>query len=154
DPGGPGRPCYDKLTWLQVMLDRTWAALQRRCRHLPSPLGGADSWFGDSGLIEHIATSWQGTLLVEGKTSYVFSLPDGRPVKGRELAGSGTWPGRGVGHMPGGTVCPADSDQPHLWCGHRGHCGGGRRGALLPAVPGDDDLGTPSDPGLEAAELD
>ena len=35
DPAGPGRPCRDKLTWLQVMLDRTWAAIQRRCRQLP-----------------------------------------------------------------------------------------------------------------------
>jgi len=101
DPGGPGRPCYDKLTWLQVMLDRTWAALQRRCRHLPSPLVVADSWFGDSGLIEHIATSWQGTLLVEGKTSYVFSLPDGRQVKGRDLVSSANWPWRESLHLPG-----------------------------------------------------
>jgi len=27
---GPGHPCRDTLTWLQVMLDRTWAVLQRR----------------------------------------------------------------------------------------------------------------------------
>lgn len=37
DPVGPGRPCRDKLTWLQIMLDRAWAALQRRCRGLPPP---------------------------------------------------------------------------------------------------------------------
>ena len=37
DPVGPGRPCRDKLTWLQVMLDRSWASLQRRCRGLPPP---------------------------------------------------------------------------------------------------------------------
>jgi len=28
DPVGPGRPCRDKLTWLQVTLDRTWGAIQ------------------------------------------------------------------------------------------------------------------------------
>src|SRR5262249_38310339 len=38
DPAGPGGPCRDKLTWLQVMLDRTWTALPRRCRRLPPPL--------------------------------------------------------------------------------------------------------------------
>jgi hypothetical protein len=46
DPPGPGRPCRDKLTRLQVMLDRTWAALQRRRLQLPPPLVVADSWFG------------------------------------------------------------------------------------------------------------
>jgi hypothetical protein len=43
DPPGLGRPCRDKLTWLQVMLDRTWAALQRRRLQLPPPLVVADS---------------------------------------------------------------------------------------------------------------
>ena len=41
DPVGPGRPCRDKLTWLQVMLDRTWTAWQRLGR-LPAPLIVAD----------------------------------------------------------------------------------------------------------------
>src|SRR5262245_54466285 len=30
DPVGLGRPCHDKLTGLQVMVERTWGALQRR----------------------------------------------------------------------------------------------------------------------------
>src|SRR5215510_9105536 len=76
DPVGPGGPCRDKLTWLRVMLDRTWAALPRRCRRLPSPLVVADSWFGDSKAMAHVATNLQGTLLVEGKSRYVFQLPD------------------------------------------------------------------------------
>jgi hypothetical protein len=46
DPPGHGWPCRDKLTWLQLMLDRTWAALQRRRLQLPPPLVVADSWFG------------------------------------------------------------------------------------------------------------
>jgi len=37
DPVGPGHPCRDKLTWLRVMLDRTWAAWQRRRLRLPVP---------------------------------------------------------------------------------------------------------------------
>ena len=42
NPVGPGRPCRDQVTWLQVMLDRTWAVPQRRCRRLPAPLVVAD----------------------------------------------------------------------------------------------------------------
>jgi hypothetical protein len=38
DPPGPRGPCRAKLTWLQVKLDRTWAALCRWCRRLPPPL--------------------------------------------------------------------------------------------------------------------
>jgi hypothetical protein len=37
DPVGPGRPCHDKLTWLQIMVERTWVALQRRRLSLPAP---------------------------------------------------------------------------------------------------------------------
>jgi hypothetical protein len=85
DPPGLGRPCRDKLTWLQIMLDRTWTALHRRCRPLPAPLVVAESWCGDSGLRAHVATVQRGTLLVEGKRCSVFSLPDGRRVQGRDL---------------------------------------------------------------------
>ena len=85
DPVGPGRPCRDQLTWLQVMLDRTWAVLQRRCRRLPAPLVVADSWLGDSALLAHIQMHQQGTVVVEGKRRYVFVRPDGRRVKGQEL---------------------------------------------------------------------
>lgn len=85
DPEGPGRPCRDKLTWLEVMLDRTLTALQPPGLRLPAPLVGADSWFGDSGLLGHVETASQGTVVVEGKSSYVFHLPDGRRVKGQAL---------------------------------------------------------------------
>jgi hypothetical protein len=101
DPIGPGGPCRDKLTWLQVMLDRTWAALRRRCWRLPAPLVVADSWFGDSGLMTHVALSQQGTLVVEGKTSYVFHLPDGRCVKGKDLLTRVDWAWHDSAQLPG-----------------------------------------------------
>jgi hypothetical protein len=100
NPAGPGGPCRDKLTWLQVMLDRTWAALHRRCRRLPPPLIIADSWFGDSKLLAHVATCHGGTLVVEGKSAYVFQLPDGRQVKGRDFRTDSHWPWRESEHGP------------------------------------------------------
>ncbi len=101
DPVGPGGPCRDKLRWLQVMLDRTWTALQRRCRRLPPPLVVADSWFGDSKVLEHVATSEQGTLLVEGKRSYVFRLPDGRRTTGQDWLTRNDWPWHDSAQLPG-----------------------------------------------------
>jgi hypothetical protein len=101
DPMGPGRPCRDKLTWLQVMLDRSWASLQRRCRGLPAPLVVADSWFGDSALLVHLQTHQQGTLVVEGKRRYVFALADGRRVKGEDLLTQPDWPWRDSPQVPG-----------------------------------------------------
>ena len=94
DPVGPGRPGRDKLTWLQVMLDRTWAVLQRQCRGLPAPLVVADSWFGDSALLGHVHTHQQGTLVVEGKRRSVFSLPEARRVTGEDLRTRLDWPWR------------------------------------------------------------
>jgi Transposase DDE domain len=101
DPEGPGGPCRDKLTWLRVMLDRTWVAVHRRCHRLPPPLIIADSWFGESGLMQHVTTSQQGLLVVEGKTSYSFQLPNGRQVKGQELLTGIDWPWRQSGQVPG-----------------------------------------------------
>ena len=57
DPTGPGGPCRDKLTWLQVMLDWTWTALQRRVSAAAAAPGDADSRFGDSGLMAHVAAA-------------------------------------------------------------------------------------------------
>jgi hypothetical protein len=94
DPIGPGHPCRDKLTWLQVMLDRTWLVLHRRCRELPAPLVVADSWCGDSALLAHIHIHQQGTVLVEGKRRYVFVRPDGRRVTGADLRTRPDWPWR------------------------------------------------------------
>ena len=101
DPVGPGGPCRDQLTWLQVMRDRTWVALRRRCRRLPPPLVVADSWLGDSPWRVHVATHPQGTLLVEGKRTYVFSCPDGRRVTGQALRSRVDWPWHDSAQLPG-----------------------------------------------------
>ena len=61
-----------------------------RCRAAP-PLVVADSWFGYSKLMRHVATIHQGTFLVEGKSTYVFDLPDGWQVKGYDLQQQGDW---------------------------------------------------------------
>jgi hypothetical protein len=68
DPPGPGAPCRDTRHWVQVMLDGRIAALRRRGVHLPPPIVVADSWFSDSKLMRYVATTHQGTFLVEGKS--------------------------------------------------------------------------------------
>lgn len=100
DPTGPGGPCRDKRTWLHVMLDRTWAARQRLRRQLPAPLVVADRWFGDSKLLAHVALHQRGTRLVEGKSTYVFHLRDGRRVTGRALLSRVDWPWRDSPQVP------------------------------------------------------
>jgi hypothetical protein len=92
DPTGPGAPCRDKLSWVAVMLDERLAALGRHGLELPAPLVVADSWFSDSKLMRHVRSQHQGTLLVEGKNSYVFTLLDGRRVTGRDLVTRRDWP--------------------------------------------------------------
>jgi hypothetical protein len=101
DPIGPGAPCRDKLHWMQGMLDGRVAAFRRRGVALPPPLVVADSWFGDSKLMRHLARTHEGTLLVEGKSTYVFTLPDGRQVKGSDLQQSSDWPWRESPQVPG-----------------------------------------------------
>ena len=101
DPTGPGGPCRDKLHWLQGMLDECVAAFHRRGVDLPPPLVVADSWFSDSKLMRHVATTHQGTFLVEGKRTYVFELPDGRQVKGEDLQHRRDWPWRHSPQVPG-----------------------------------------------------
>ena len=86
DPTGPGAPCRDKLHWMQGMLDGRVAAFRRRGVALPPPMVVADSWFSDSKLMRHLARTHEGTLLVEGKSTYVFTLPDGRQVKGTDFS--------------------------------------------------------------------
>jgi hypothetical protein len=73
------------------MLDGRVAAFSRHGVVLPPPLVVVGSWFGDSKLMRHVTTH-EGTLLVEGKTTYVFALPDGRQVKGHDLQKPGDWP--------------------------------------------------------------
>jgi DDE superfamily endonuclease len=101
DPTGAGAPCRDKLHWVQVMLDGRVAAFRRHGVALPPPILVADSWFGDSKLMRHVVTTHQGTLLVEGKSTYVFALPDGRQVKGDDLQHQRDWPWRDSPQVPG-----------------------------------------------------
>jgi hypothetical protein len=101
DPQGPGAPCCDKLRWVQGMLDGRLAAFRRRGVALPPPMVVADSWFSDSKLMRHVATTHQGTFLVEGKSTYTFALPDGRQVKGSDLQHQHEWPWRHSEQVPG-----------------------------------------------------
>jgi hypothetical protein len=101
DPIGPGAPCRDKLHWVQSMLDGRVAAFRRRGVDLPPPMVVADSWFSDSKLMNHVARMHQGTFLVEGKSSYVFELADGRQVKGEDLQQQREWPWRDSPQIPG-----------------------------------------------------
>jgi hypothetical protein len=101
DPPGPGAPCRDKLCWVQSMLDGRVAAFRRRGVELPPPMVVADSWFSDSKLMCHVATTHQGTVLVEGKSTHVFALPDGRQVKGEDLQQQRDWPWRHSEQVPG-----------------------------------------------------
>lgn len=101
DPKGPGARCRNKLGWAQVMLDQNLAALARRGLNLPAPLAVADSWFSDSKLMRHVRDAHQGVLLVQGKSTYVFTLPDGQKVKGRDLVKGDKWPWRQSLEAPG-----------------------------------------------------
>jgi hypothetical protein len=101
DPAGPGAPCRDKLHWVQSMLDGRMAAFRRRGVELPPPMVVADSWFSDSKLMRQVATTHEGTFLVEGKSTYVFELPDGRQVKGGDLQTQSDWPWRQSPQVPG-----------------------------------------------------
>jgi hypothetical protein len=101
DPTGPGAPCRDKLHWLQSMLDGRVAAFRRRGIELPPPVVVADSWFSDSKLMRHVATTHQGPFLVEGKSTYTFALPDGRQVKGSDMQQHRDWPWQHSEQVPG-----------------------------------------------------
>jgi hypothetical protein len=92
DPTGPGAPCRDKPHWVQGMVDERLGALRKRGVALPPPMVLADSWFSDSKLMRHVATTHQGTLLVEGKSTYAFALPDGRQIKREDLQHQRAWP--------------------------------------------------------------
>jgi hypothetical protein len=102
DPVGAGAPCRDKLSWARTMLDERLAALRNRGLALPPPIITGDSWFGDSKLMMDAHQHHQGTLLVEGKTTYSFRLADGRQVKGHDLI-EGAWRWRAHPWEPG--VC-------------------------------------------------
>jgi len=101
NPKGPGRRCQDKLVLTQHMLDERLAACAKRGVTLPAPMVVADSWFSDSKLMRHVANAHQGTLLVQGKRSYTFTLEDGRKVKGSDLVKADNWSWQQSLHAPG-----------------------------------------------------
>ena len=90
DPVGAGAPCRDKLCWARMMLDERLAALRNRGLLLPPPIVTGDSWFGDSKWMPQVCQQHQGTVLVEGKATYRFTLADGRQVHGHDLL-EGPW---------------------------------------------------------------
>ena len=101
NPTGPGARCRTKLAWTQVMLDQTLAALARRGLPLPPLMAAADSWFSDSKWMRHVHDAHQGTLLVQGKSTYAFRLDDGRKVTGGDLVNDDDWPWRQSLDAPG-----------------------------------------------------
>lgn len=101
DPVGPGAPCRDKLSWARVMLDERMAALRRHGLEVPAPIMVADSWFSDSKLMQPVGETHQGTLLVEGKQSYTFTLANGHKVKGHDLIEGTRWQWRQSPWEPG-----------------------------------------------------
>jgi hypothetical protein len=85
DPEGAGRPCLNKLEWTAKMLDRNLEAFEQRGLELPPPLVAADAWFADSHLMKHVRERWKGTLLVEGKSNFVFELDEQRRLDAKSL---------------------------------------------------------------------
>jgi len=61
----------------------------------------ADRWFSDSKFMRYVAKAHQGTLLVQGKRSYIFTLEDGRKVKGADLVKTDNWSWQRSLHAPG-----------------------------------------------------
>jgi len=109
DPAGP---CRNKLTWLQVMRDRTWAAVHRRGRRLLPPLVLADRWLGDSRLLAPVANGQHGTLAVAGKTSSVLHLSDGGRLQGSDLLTREAWRWRDSPQLPGGRYARRTATRP------------------------------------------
>lgn len=100
-PKGPGARCQDKLQLTRKMLDERLAAFAKRGVTLPPPMVVADSWFSDSKLMRWVADAHQGTLLVQGKSHYAFTLEDGRRVKGSDLVKADNWTWKHSLHAPG-----------------------------------------------------
>src|SRR5260370_16934938 len=61
----------------------------------------ADRWFSDYKFMRYVAKAHQGTLLVQGKRSYIFTLEDGRKVKGADLVKTDNWSWQQSLHAPG-----------------------------------------------------
>jgi len=64
----------------------------------PAPGGGR--WVGDSQTMAQVAIHPRGSLVVEGKHTDVFHLPDGRRMTGQELLRRADWPWRDCLQLP------------------------------------------------------
>jgi hypothetical protein len=89
-PQGPGAPCRDKLYWTRTRIDDRLAAFRHRGLALPPPMITGARWFSDSKLMPYVHQQQQGTLLVEGTTTYCFAFAAGRHVHGYDLI-EGPW---------------------------------------------------------------
>ena len=92
--------------------------------------------------------------MVEGKRTYVFQLPDGRRVTGQELLTQADWPWRDSLQLPGMRYVRLTATSPTYGPVTVVIVKEPGQAVLLPALSGDAPHGAPSDPGLEAAELD
>jgi hypothetical protein len=117
DPTGSGGPCRHQLHWVPGMLDGRMAAFRRRGVELPPPLVVAESWFGDSKLLRHVAITHEGPLLVEGKSPSVFALPDGRQGKGSALQQHSHGPWRDSPQVPGVRYARLQATRPTYGAG-------------------------------------
>jgi len=61
----------------------------------------AERWFSDATWMRHVANAQQGTLLVQGKRSYPFTLADGPKVKGSDVVKPDQWAWQPSLHAPG-----------------------------------------------------
>jgi DDE superfamily endonuclease len=154
NPTGRGRRCHDKLTLTQNMLDERVAAFVKRGVTLPAPMVVADSWFSDSKLMRYIAKAHQGTLLVQGKRAYTFTLEDGRTVKGADLVKPDNWAWQQSSACTGLPLCAAAGPESHLWAGPARRGGQARGEAVLSHLDVSHDPGDATDSGLESAPLD
>lgn len=73
------------------MLNECLAAFGRRDMALPTPMGVADSWFGDSKRMQHVRDAHEGTLVVEGKASSCCTLGRWAQIKGHDLIEGQGW---------------------------------------------------------------
>jgi hypothetical protein len=74
-----------------LMLDERLAAFRRCGMELPAPIVVADRGLSDSKLMQPVHDTHQGTVLVEGKQSHPFTLPDGHKVTGQDVIHSAGW---------------------------------------------------------------
>ena len=88
---------------------------------LPPPMVVAESWLSDSKWMTQGATQHHGTLLVEGKSTSVFIVADGRKVKGHGLVHRPDWPWRESPWEPQGRYARLTATSPTYGGGYGGH---------------------------------